>query len=159
MTVSTQRSPGSAPAPDRWEVYAEQGRLHDAVVAFVRERDWVTPAELQERFAAYFPTRGTFAWESATSPGVVFWEGLSEVLIDAILDLLRTRSLFAHPCSWWLYVSDGAILTLPLVKGMPPPGGFKRRHWAPTALRVVPLPAEDGARAAERAPVRVTGRR
>jgi hypothetical protein len=139
MTVSTQRSAGSAPAPDRWEVHAEQGHLHDALVEFVRERSWVTLAELQERFAAYFPTRGTFAWESATYPNLVFWEGLSEVLIDAILELQQARRLFAHPCSWWLYVSDGAILTLPLVKRMPPPGGYKRPHRAPTALRVVPM--------------------
>jgi hypothetical protein len=138
MTVSTQRSPGSAPAPDRWEVHAAAGHLADAVVEFVRERDWVTPVEIQQRFAAYFPVHGTFDWASGTHRNVIFWVGLSEELADAIIDLLRAERRFMHPASMLTYFADGAFLMLPLVKCVPP-GGYKRQHWAPTALRVVPM--------------------
>ena len=149
MTVSTQRSPGSAPAPDRWEVHAAAGHLADAVVEFVRERDWVTPVEIQQRFAAYFPVHGTFDWASGTHRNVIFWVGLSEELADAIIDLLRARRLFMHPASWWTYCADGVLLNLPLVKCVPP-GGYKRPHWAPTALRLVP-PDNGGPRRRPRA--------
>ena len=138
MTVSTQRSAGYAPAPDRWEVHAAAGHLKDALVEFVRERDWVTPVEIQQRFEAYFPVHGTFDWVNGTHRNVIFWVGLSEELADAIIDLLRARRLFMHPASWWTYCADGVLLNLPLVKCVPP-GGYKRPHWAPTALRVVPM--------------------
>jgi hypothetical protein len=126
---------------DAWEALAHAGCLEDAAVAYVRERDWVTFTELQQRLAGFMPLEGTMSLELHDCPNAVLWAGMSEELTDLLHGLLRGKRLFLWPCSTLCYLVDGGVLTLPLAKRLRP-GGFAKPRWVVAALRTRPL--DDG---------------
>lgn len=116
--------------------------LEAAILAFVRERDYVTFAALHKRFAgdAREPT------EIALPGNRVVWAGLPKPVIDAVLALLGTGALAAVPGSKGAYRHDGRVLDLP-VERRPPPHASP--HWVPVLLRPMDVvraeqAAEDG---------------
>ena len=104
--------------------------LADAVLAFVRERDYVTFAALHQHFAgdAREPT------EIALPGNRVVWAGLPKPLIDAVLALLEQGTLAAIPGNLAAYRRDGRVLALPVEK-RPPQEPHAEPHWFPVLLR------------------------
>jgi hypothetical protein len=102
--------------------------LKAAILAFVRERDYVTFAALHKHFAgdAREPT------EIALPGNRVVWAGLPKPVIDAVLELLAAQALAAVPGSKGAYRHDGRVLDLP-VERRPPP--HPSPHWFPVLLR------------------------
>lgn len=126
---------GSAPPQDE--------ALEARVLAFVRERDFVTFAALHKHFAGD-------AREEAEIllPGLrVVWAGLPKPVIDAVLALLERGALAAVPAPRAAYVRDGRVLDLPVEKRPPP---HPERRWFPVWLRPIEaVRAETRAEAAE----------
>ena len=54
-----------------------------------------------------------------------------------VLALLRQGRLFLHPLSLLEYMADGELLTLPIAR-RPTAKGYKKPHWAPVCLWLVP---------------------
>ena len=108
--------------------------LEDALLAFVREHDYVTFAALHKHFAgdAREPT------EIALPGNRVIWAGLPKPLIDAVLALLDQRRLAAIPGNLAAYRRDGRVLKLPVEK-RPPREPHAEPHWFPVLLRPMEL--------------------
>jgi hypothetical protein len=104
--------------------------LEDALLAFVRERDYVTFAALHQHFAgdAREPT------EIALPGNRVIWAGLPKPLIDAVLALLDQGRLAAIPGNLAAYRRDGRVLSLPVEKRQPQEP-HAEPHWFPVLLR------------------------
>jgi hypothetical protein len=106
--------------------------LEAAVLAFVRERDYVSFAALHKHFAgdAREPT------EIALPGNRVIWAGLPKPLIDAVLALLESGRLAAIPGNVAAYRRDGRVLSLPVEK-RPPTEPHAEPHWFPVLLRPI----------------------
>lgn len=118
---------------EKYQELIDQGDIRSAIVEYVRSRDWVTFAELKNRFGKY--AEGNVALESTQNPNIIFWVGMSKEFTDDIASLLGTK-LFLHPASSFTYMIDGATLDLPLVKRLPKKG-YRKPHWLPACLRLV----------------------
>jgi anti-sigma factor RsiW len=114
--------------------------LEEAVLAFVRERDWVTFAALHQHFAgdAREPT------EIALPGNRVIWAGLPKPVIDAVLALLDAGRLAALPGNLAAYRRDGRVLALPVEK-RPPREPHAEPHWFPVLLRAMERVREEEA--------------
>ena len=108
--------------------------LEDALLAFVREHDYVTFAALHKHFAgdAREPT------EIVLAGNRVVWAGLPTPLIDAVLALLEQGRLAAIPGNLAAYRRDGRVLALPVEK-RPPQEPHAEPHWFPVLLRPMEL--------------------
>lgn len=112
----------------------DTAQIADAIERFVATRDYVTFVQLRQ-LSNSFPVEGTFAIEG---PGnVVLWEGLSREVADAMGLLVKAGRVHYHPTIPLVYMVDGEMLKLPVVKRTPPPGGFKEPRWLPVCLRTV----------------------
>lgn len=120
---------------DAWETPARDGRLADAIEAYVRQYDHVTFVELLRRLEPFAEVRGTMALEIA--PNVLLWVGMSEAFIDAIHQLQREKRIWPHPTVWLTYLFDGGGLRAPIAKRIPK-AGYKKEHWLPVCFRVQP---------------------
>ncbi len=122
---------------------ARQVLLKAEILAFVRERDFVTFAALHKQFAGD-SRDGT----ELTLPGNrVVWLGLPLPVIDAVLALLGEQALAAQPAPLAAYKRDGRVLPLP-VERRPPSEPHTEPHWFPVWLRpmeaVLAEAAQDG---------------
>jgi len=104
--------------------------LEDAVLAFVREHDYVTFAALHKHFAG----DAREDTEIALPGNRVIWAGLPKPVIDAVLALLDAGRLAAIPGNLAAYRRDGRVLSLPLEK-RPPSEPHAEPHWFPVLLR------------------------
>jgi hypothetical protein len=125
--------------PERaaFEQLAQAGDLEGAVLAYVRDNDYVTFVELQRRLGAYMDVKGDLCWE--LRPGVVLWVEMSEAFAQLLRGLVQQKRLFLHPANWMTYMIDGGFLRLPVAKKAQ---DYKKPHWLPVCLRLVPLPPE-----------------
>ena len=117
--------------------------LAGRVLAYVRDRDFVTFAALHKHFAgdAREPT------EIALPGNRVIWAGMPRPLIDAILELLDDGTLAAIPGHPSAYKRDGRVLGLPVEKASRPPP-HDEPHWFPVLLRPMEnVVEEEGAEA------------
>lgn len=130
------------PRDDHWESLAREGRLADAIEAYVKQYDWVTFAELLHRMDGFADVRGTIALEIA--PNVVLYAGLSDAFADAVRQLQSEKRIWPYPTSMLTYFIDGGGLTIPLAKRIPK-GGYKQQRWLPVCFRVIE-PKEGGRR-------------
>lgn len=118
----------------------EGAALRRAILAFVRERDFVTFAALHRHFAgdAREPT------EIALPGNRVVWAGLPLPVIEAVLALLHEGALAAVPGHTAAYKRDGRVLALPIEKA-PPCAPHAEPHWFPVLLRPMEaLRADEG---------------
>lgn len=108
--------------------------LEEEVLAFVRDRDFVTFAALHRHFAgdAREPT------EIALPGNRIVWAGLPKPFIDAVLALLEQGRLAAIPGNLAAYRRDGRVLSLPVEK-RPPQEPHAEPHWFPVLLRPMEL--------------------
>ena len=108
--------------------------LADAVLAFVREHDYVTFAALHKQFAG----DARESTEIALHGNRVVWAGLPKPVIDAVLGLLEEGRLAAIPGNLAAYRRDGRVLSLPVEK-RPPQVPHAEPHWFPVLLRPMEL--------------------
>ena len=121
---------------EAWETPAREGRLADAIEAYVRQYDWVTFVELGRRLEPFFELKGTWALEIA--PNVILWLGMSQPFVDAVEHLRHEHRVWVWPSSFLTYMFDGGCLKLPIAKRIPK-AGYKKERWLPVTLRVVEL--------------------
>lgn len=128
-----------------YETLAKEGRLGDAMVSYVRAMDWVSFPELQRALAPYMPTTGDSAIEFPKN--LVVWLGMSREFVDILLDLTHRKVLHYHSACVLTHLVDGGVLRLPVAKDPKrAEAGYKKPHWLPVCLRVVPLEADSGHR-------------
>jgi hypothetical protein len=130
---------------DEWERHAAAGRLDEAVVAYVRRFDWETFVELQRHFGGYLNVEGDVCLTpSPRHPNLILWAGMSQEFASLLLGLLDAKRLHVHGASLFSYMIDGGMLRMPLAKSA---RAYKKPHWLPACLRVVPLPPKGRATA------------
>jgi hypothetical protein len=105
-------------------------QMTEDVLWYIQNYDWVTPVELVRRYRE----QGKGNHSLCSQDNIVIWDGMSEKLVAAILQLLRAKAIHCHPSSPLTYLIDGACLTLPLAK-RPPKGGYTKEHWLPITFR------------------------
>jgi len=127
----------------QWEELAERGDIKGAVEAYVRRYDWVTFAELRNRLKGYVEMAGDCCIEIV--PNGVLWTGMSDAFCTAITELIKEEKLFFHLADALPYFIDGGALALPLAKRVTKTG-YKKPHWLPVYLRVVPIEDSKAAR-------------
>ena len=81
--------------------------------------------------------KGTLSFE-IKSLNVVLWAGLSSDACDALDELRETKMTEIHAASLLVYLADGGMLGLPLVKKVPKKG-YKKPHWAPIVWHHDPM--------------------
>lgn len=104
--------------------------LQEQILAFVRERDFVTFAALHKHFAG--DTREDT--EIALPGNRVIWAGLPLPIIDAVLALLDAGRLASIPGNRAAYRRDGRVLKLPVERRAEP---HTEPHWFPVLLRTM----------------------
>ncbi len=140
MTTECPEKADKTIRSEAWVELARIGKFEEAVMAYVRAYDWVTFAELCRKFEPFLESRGGFSIQSTLIPNLFFWYGLSDDFSEIILHLLHEKRIYYHPGQWLTYLADGEVLRMPLVQRKPGRQGFKKPHWLPVCLRVVPLP-------------------
>jgi len=79
--------------------------------------------------------KGDYTYESVDCPNMFFWVGASELLIDAVDDLLGENKICFKPTHWLTCAYDGHVLRLPIAK-KPPKRGYKKPHWLPVVIKL-----------------------
>lgn len=123
---------------ESWEKLAAAGRIADAIVEFVRERDWVTFPELQSYFEGFLATTGEHSWELDNN--LVVWSGMSLELCSLLVALRDAKRLFVWPCNTFCYFVDGGSLRLPIAKST---RKYKNPHWLVCCFRTKALTQEN----------------
>ncbi len=95
-------------------------------VSFVELADW-----LGESF------RGNGRLTDAHDPNIVFWDNLRPEIGEALDILMQAGRVEFRATIPLIYMMDGGILPLPIVK-RPPAAGYVNPHWQPVALIVPP---------------------
>ena len=125
--------------PPQYELYRSVAGLSpaaQALLAYVRDKDYVTYAEMPAVLAPFIPVEGPFVAEVSRVPNLVLWAGMSREWVDTLNELFGTGVLWREPCSRLCYLADGAVLSLPLAK-RPPRCGYATEHWAPSCVRPI----------------------
>jgi hypothetical protein len=117
-----------------WNLLAREGKLADAVAAYVEHYDWVTFVEIERLLEPFIPTRGTLALEIA--PNTIMWADMSEEFCAVMHEIQERKLIWPHGVSLLSYLADGGVLTLPLAK-RPSKKGYVKERWLPIAFRVV----------------------
>jgi hypothetical protein len=115
-------------------VQAEE--LAEKVAIIVRDRDYVSFAELAREWPEHFNVRGEAYGIEATNRGenvgnIFYWTGLSAIGVKA-LEIGRPALFTFEPCNPLSYFIDGCALTLPLARRV---RKYKEPHWLPVVLR------------------------
>lgn len=109
--------------------------IDQEVLDLIETSDWVTFAELKNRFGGHFG--GNLCLEL---PGnVVLWPGIKPEFCDVLDRLIKAKKIHYVPASYLTYFHDGAVPRMPIAK-RPPKGGYKKPHWIPVCLRPGPYP-------------------
>ncbi len=134
LFASAVQAAALPPAPPRPDFHFDD--LQCAIVEIVRRYDRVSFAELPRRLADV----GMLVSEGQCTIGIpgniIFWQGMPPMLVGAILRLLHAGRLHLHPASEWDYMTDGAVLDLPIARLARV--AYRRPHWLPVCLRLVP---------------------
>jgi hypothetical protein len=104
--------------------------LEDAILAFVRERDYVTFAALHKHFAG----DARDETEIVLPGNRVIWAGLPLDVIHAVLALLEQGRLASIPGTKAAYRRDGRVLGLPIERRAEP---HDEPQWFPVLLRAM----------------------
>ncbi len=104
----------------------------EAILRYVDETDWVSFADLHQRFAG----DANHETQIALPGNRIVWTGMPLPMIDAVLELLEEEALAAVPAHKSAYVRAGRVLSLPVEKTIPPEG-HAEPHWYPVLLRPI----------------------
>lgn len=132
--------------------------LKDRVLRYVRETDHVSFAELGNRFSGEIHVPRDQPGYEIRLPGtqnVIIWSGLTDAAEAAIVDLWQGGLVAFVPARPLVYMIDGLMVKLPVLKRLPKSRDTKTPHWLPVVLRpaerapkwVVKQAPQDGAAA------------
>jgi hypothetical protein len=107
---------------------SDAAELQEQILAFVRERDFVTFAALHKHFAG----DAREDTEMVLPGNRVIWAGLPLPIIEAVLALLDAGRLASVPGNKAAYRRDGRVLGLPIERR---PEAHAEPHWFPVLLR------------------------
>jgi hypothetical protein len=85
-------------------------------------------------------TNGHLGIEDPRYPNLFIWAGVNQEFMDALNELLRVKAVHWRATSLLVYLADGKMLSLPIAKSVPGPGGFKKPRWIPVVVNVGPVP-------------------
>jgi len=121
---------GDQSTPARPRLGESPAELQERILAFVRERDYVTFAALHKHFAA----NAREETEMVLPGNRVIWAGLPLPIIDAVLALLEQGRLASVPGSKAAYRRDGRVLKLKVERRAEP---HSEPQWFPVLLRPI----------------------
>ncbi|HOR00069.1 MAG TPA: hypothetical protein PLJ35_14740 [Anaerolineae bacterium] len=105
--------------------------MKQRILDLVRERRYVSFVELERLLGEGMAGDGCATL--GDNENVVLWSGVNDAFAGAVSDLLQSGAVKLVPTSWMTYAADGAMLSLPLVKGR---YRYRRPHWLPAVLDV-----------------------
>jgi hypothetical protein len=76
--------------------------------------------------------KGNFTWHAGSNPNLVLWVGMSEAAIEAMMELLREKKIDIVSTNLLVYLADGGMLQMPLVKSIKTK--YKKPHWLPVVF-------------------------
>ena len=122
-----------------WEQATREGRLSDAIEAYVRTYDWVTFPELMRRLGGILDAEKlpsiTGKIDLEICPNIILWVGMSQSFADAVLQLQQEKRICPWPTDSLTYLFDGGALKIPVAKRVPK-NGYKKEHWLPVCFRI-----------------------
>ena len=92
----------------------------------------VSFVEIVERFGSGEQSIHHPKWRN-----VVIWYDMPEQSVTGIMELLEDERIVLVPTNPMLYVIDGKIPNLPIVRRHPK-NGYKEIHWLPMSISTVP---------------------
>lgn len=81
-------------------------------------------------------TKGDLGWEitpDQEETNVYIWADMSQLLCDALQELRRENAIEPHPCHVLVYLADGMLLGMPIVKKRLK---YADPHWLPVVLTI-----------------------
>lgn len=102
------------------------------ICLYIRRYDWVSVAELKRRYDK--EGDGTHALTLDRHPNVLVYANLSELLTQALIELLKGGQIHAHPAHALTYMIDGGLMQLPLAKRISEQD-YRKPHWLPLCFR------------------------
>lgn len=127
--------------------------IRDRIVNYVTAmRGGVTCAELRNRFR---DMAGDMVFYLEKRPNTIMLFGLSQETMDVVIGLINEKVVHLKPTSILCYMTDGAVLNMPLARKLGK-NDYKKPHWLPCVLNLGPHPlaekeAKRAAAAAKRA--------
>jgi|FLOH01.1.fsa_nt_gi hypothetical protein len=103
-----------------------------AIFDKIRFYDHVSFAELEKLVDdSYIDEKEDHVFQSDTYKNIIFWISRKKIIIDSIMNLIRDNKIKCNATSSFVYLIDGAMLNLPLVKSSM---SYKKPRWCPVTL-------------------------
>lgn len=106
----------------------------DRLVEFIRERDWVSFAELKSHFRG---ASGDLCM-GCVYANVYTALNVSEKLAEVVNAAIEKERIYGQTCSVMVYMVDGELANIPLARSA---RHYKKPRWLPMALRPGKAPA------------------
>ena len=103
--------------------------LKEKILNLIDKFSGVSFAEIQQEFGD--EVEGDRALYSKDNENIIFWNGLNEDALNAIMDLISEGQIKMTPTSVYIYLADGMALKLPVVSSK---RKYKTPHWLPVVL-------------------------
>jgi len=68
---------------------------------------------------------------------ILFYNGLSEKLVNIIIKLVNEEKLFMQPTSWVTYLTFAGPITIPNIPIAKSQRNYKKPHWIPVVFRTI----------------------
>lgn len=126
-------SQGSDTSHSLFYQLAKKGELSEAIIALVEEKEPLTFSSLQTYLEPYMPTKGSTII-TAGNDNAYMWEGMSDPLVDLLLELSRKDKIWLDRNSQYasFYKKEGTALSYPV---MSTGKTVTTCHWLPCVLR------------------------
>lgn len=111
--------------------------LQAQILDYIVSREYVSYAELSQIDGFRGGDRAIF---HKYYPNLICWIGLTEEAANAVMHLLNSGQIHHKPASILVYLYDGQLLDLPLVKSASAARKYKTPHWLPVTLNSGPGP-------------------
>lgn len=106
--------------------------MKEQILRLVREKRNVSFVEISEIAGA---SPGPYSIDARPGSNVILWSGLSEEAATALDDLEREGLIQYDPTSVIVYLVDGAVQDIPLVKSPAAmKRGYKKTRWLPVVI-------------------------
>lgn len=106
--------------------------MKELIKKYVREHRYVTLAELEYYFEQNnIEFKGTKCIWFNQDMNWLLWANMSEEYMNTILELEKEKIIDFVPCHTFVYLIDGVIANLPVVKSAVK---YTKPHWIPCVL-------------------------
>ena len=105
--------------------------MRDAILNEIRNRGAASFVNLQNAVEGFKGDREMYLSDYEW----VYWIGISSEAIEVINSLQKDRLIELNPCHLLIYMVDGEVLKLPLVRSA---RKYKKPHWMPVTFSLMP---------------------